>query len=84
MLKQLKGKTSDSTLDSISPEDEFSDLGALDDSNSMYMVSWHLHMSFFLHAAPYSKTHLPSLPSACFPSGAPELMCTCSSTGCWL
>ena len=38
MLKQLRGKTSDQTLDDISPDDEFSDLGVLDDSNSMYMV----------------------------------------------
>ena len=34
MLQQAK----DTTLDSISEEDEFSDLGVLDDSNSMYMV----------------------------------------------
>ena len=34
MLKQAK----DTTLDEISEEDEFSDLGVLDDSNSMYMV----------------------------------------------
>lgn len=33
-LQQAK----DTTLDSISEEDEFSDLGVLDDSNSMYMV----------------------------------------------
>lgn len=33
MLKQAK----DTTLDEI--EDDFSDLGVLDDSNSMYMVS---------------------------------------------
>ena len=40
MLKQLKGKSSDQALDDISADDEFSDLGVLDDSNSMYMVSW--------------------------------------------
>lgn len=38
MLKQLKGKSSDETLDDIDADDEFSDLGVLDDSNSMYMV----------------------------------------------
>ena len=44
MLKQLKNKASDETLDDISADDEFSDLGVLDDSNSMYMVCpYHLH-----------------------------------------
>lgn len=38
MLKQLKGKSSDETLDDIDADNEFSDLGVLDDSNSMYMV----------------------------------------------
>ncbi len=54
MLKQLKGKSSDETLDDIDADDEFSDLGVLDDSNSMYMVgnvSLHLTTSSWYLAA---------------------------------
>ena len=38
MLKQAKPK--DSTLDEMSEEDDFSDLAVLEDSISMYMVSF--------------------------------------------
>ena len=61
MLKQLKGKSSDETLDDIDADDEFSDLGVLDDSNSMYMVgNVSLH---FIAASWYLAAGL--LPSTC-------------------
>lgn len=54
MLKQVKPK--DTTLDEMSEEDDFSDLGVLDDSNSMYMVSFTL-VSLTARVSPSPQQH---------------------------
>jgi hypothetical protein len=81
MLKQLKGKSSDETLDDIDADDEFSDLGVLDDSNSMYMVG---NVSLQVIAAS-SSLQRGLLPSTCENTKSAQFFIAagaCSATAC--